>query len=265
MAWERELDAARKLAAQAGGLALRLREQGLAVHEKADLSLVSEADRACERLIVQGLEEEFPDDGILGEEGAARPSRSGRRWIIDPIDGTLDFLRGIPVWSVLIALEEEGEVVAGVCCLAEMGQTYEAMRGAGAYRNGVRVKASKRRDPAEAVLCVNALHRAAGAAWRDSILGLMARFRAVRSFGGCQDAMLVAAGRVDAWIEPEAHAWDLAALKIIAEEAGAAFFNLDGRASIHSGNCVIAAAGLAGWLRERLTGTEAARPPARDG
>lgn len=250
MMWERELEAARKLAARAGELALSLRGQGLAVQAKADRSLVSEADRACERLILAGLEEEFPDDGVVGEEGAARPSRSGRRWIIDPIDGTLDYLRGIPVWSVLIALENSGEVVVGVCHLAENGQTYFAARGAGAYRDGARVMASRASDPAEAVLCVNALHKVTRAPWRERLLECMGRFRAVRSFGGCQDAMLVASGCVDAWIEPEAQVWDLAALKIIAEEAGAAFLNFEGGASIDGGNCVIVAPGLAGLFRE---------------
>lgn len=250
MAWERELEAARELAARAGEMALRLRERGLAAEAKADLSLVSEADRACERLIVAELGGRFPEDGVLGEEGAARPSRSGRRWIIDPIDGTLDYLRGIPAWSVLLALEDEGEVVVGVCHMAGTGETYYAVRGAGAYRDSVRLEASRTIDPCEAVLCVNALHKAGRAPWGDRLIGLMGRFRAVRSFGGCQDAMLVAAGHADAWIEPEAREWDLAALKVIAEEAGASFFNFDGGASIYGGNCVIAAPGLAGPLRE---------------
>lgn len=250
MAWERELEVARELAVRAGEMALRMRERGIAVEAKADLSLVSEADRACERLIVTALEQQFPGDGVLGEEGSAQPARSGRRWIIDPIDGTLDYLRGIPVWSALIALEEGGEVVVGVCHLAETGETYYAARGAGAYRNGVRLVASRASDPAEAVLCVNALHKAGGATWRERLVGLMGRFRAVRSFGGCQDAMLVAAGRADAWIEPEAREWDLASLKVIAEEAGAGFFNFDGGASIYGGDCVIAAPGLVAMLRE---------------
>ncbi len=252
MAWEKELEMARELAVRAGETALRLRERGVAVQAKADFSLVSEADRECERLIVAGLEEKFPDDGVLGEEGGVRPSRSGRRWIIDPIDGTLDYLRGIPVWSVLIALEQGDDVAVGVCHLAETGQTYYAARGMGAYRDGIRLEASRASRPAEAVVCVNALHKAAGAPWRENVIGLMGRVRAVRCFGGCLDAMMVAAGRVDVWIEPEAREWDLAALKVIATEAGASFFNLDGRASIYAGNCVIAARGLERWVRLQL-------------
>src|SRR5207249_3757637 len=108
-----------------------------------------------EREIARALEEAFPEDGLLGEEGSAKDSRGGRRWIIDPIDGTRDFLRGNRAWSVLIGLEAEGEVVAGVSYFPAMDEMFTAARGAGAYCNGERIRASAISDPSQAVLSVN--------------------------------------------------------------------------------------------------------------
>ena len=114
IAFERELELGRKAAQRAGEIATRYREKGIGFESKSDDSPVTAADRECERVVPLMIEEAFPDDGLLGEEGAAKPSRSGRRWIIDPIDGTRDYVRGIPVWCTLIGLEQDGEVVAGV-------------------------------------------------------------------------------------------------------------------------------------------------------
>lgn len=252
MAFERELELAQRLARQAADLALAHRKRGLKTESKLDLSPVTAADRACEQMIAAGLEEAFPQDGLIGEEGARKPAPSGRHWIIDPIDGTVDYIRGIPTWSVLIALEDREGVAAGVCYLAEQNEMYVAARGGGAFLDGERLRASAIADPSQALLCVNALHKIPEFAWGGRLSAFMHRFWAVRSFGGCQDAMLVASGRADAWIEPHAREWDLAPLKIIAEEAGAVFLNFDGGASIYGGNCVIAAPGLAGAMREFL-------------
>jgi len=252
MAWERELEVARRLARRAGERALQMRRDGVSAETKADRTLVTAADRECERLIAGGLSEKFPDDGLLGEEGALRESRSGRKWIVDPVDGTVDYVRGIPAWSVLIALEDPSGVAAGVCYLAEMGEMYWAGRGMGSYRDDTLLRVSEVGRPAEAVLSVNGLQKLSGADWGVKVLELMSRFRAVRCFGGCYDAMLVASGRAEVWIEPQASEWDLAPLKIIAEEAGAVFFNFDGAASIYGGNCAIVAPALAPVVREAL-------------
>src|SRR5438132_5948356 len=104
MAFEREIELAKLVAQEAGALALDYQRRGVRAELKSDESPVTAADRACEKLIVDRLEQEFPEDGVLGEEGANREGRNGRRWIIDPIDGTRDFVRGIPLWAVLIAL-----------------------------------------------------------------------------------------------------------------------------------------------------------------
>jgi fructose-1,6-bisphosphatase/inositol monophosphatase family enzyme len=254
MRFEKELDVARRVAAEAGRLALEHQARGFEAETKDDLSPVTTADRANELLIVERLAETFPEDGVLGEEGAMRESRNGRRWIIDPIDGTRDFVRGIPTWGVMLALEAEGDVVAGACNLAALGELYSAAKGLGAYRNGARIHAAPAKTPDQAVICLTAFDNLVGQPFAERLLPWLEQFWAVRSMGGCMDAMAVACGRADAWIEVSAKAWDLAPLKIIAEEAGARFFNFNGESSIYAGNCVLTIPSLEVEIRKFLAG-----------
>jgi fructose-1,6-bisphosphatase/inositol monophosphatase family enzyme len=253
MRYEKELDVVRRLAAEAGRLALEHQARGFEAETKDDLSPVTTADRANELLIVQRLAEAFPEDGVLGEEGAMRESASGRRWLIDPIDGTRDFVRGIPTWGVMLALEAEGEVVAGACNLAALGELYSAAKSLGAYRNDTRIHAAGAKFPEQAVVCLTAFDNLVGQPFTSRLLPWLAQFWAVRSMGGCMDAMAVACGRADAWIEVSAKAWDLAPLKIIAEESGARFFNFNGESSIFGGNCVITIPSLEAEIRKFLS------------
>lgn len=252
MPYEKELLWARSAAVEAGGIAVRLQTSGLGVETKADLSPVTSADKACEAAIAARLAEAFPGDGILGEEGAFVESLSGRRWIVDPIDGTRDFLRGNRFWATLIGLEQDGEVVAGVAYFPALNDMYFAARGLGSFRNDARIRASDIGDPAQAVFCLNGIQNLPTHPQRDRILAWSARCWAVRSVGGAVDAMLVCSGAAEVWLEPSAKAWDLAPLKVIAEEAGARFFNLDGGSSIHGGDCVICAPGLEAAFRAAL-------------
>jgi histidinol phosphatase-like enzyme (inositol monophosphatase family) len=249
MAWEREIEVCRDVARRAGELALRHAARGVRPEDKSDDSPVTVADRECEQLIVSELRAAFPGDGFLGEEGADHGGTTGRRWIVDPIDGTRDFVRGLPTWSNLIGLEVDGEVVLGTCNMVAQGELYWAVRGEGAFVNGKRVGVSSidRRD--RAIACLTAFDNMAASPFADRILGHLAGYWAVRSMGGCQDAMLVASGRAEVWFEISAKAWDLAPLKILAEEAGARFFNFDGGSSIHGGNAVICAPFLEEELR----------------
>ena len=250
MAWEKEIEVCRRVSRKAGKLALEYAARGVEREDKADDSPVTEADRACEELIVSELGKAFPEDGFLGEEGVNDPGWSGRRWIIDPVDGTRDFLRGLPTWSNLIALEADGEVVLGVCNLVAQGNLYWAVRGEGAWVNKtpIRVSSVDRRD--RAILTLTAFTDLAPTPLADRMVEYMAGYWAVRSMGGCQDAILVASGRAEAWIELNAKPWDLAPLMLVAEEAGCRFFNFDGGHSIHGGNCVICAPFLEDELRE---------------
>jgi histidinol phosphatase-like enzyme (inositol monophosphatase family) len=239
MIWQREIEVCREVSRRAGELALAYAAKGVEREDKADDSPVTVADRECERLIVESLRAAFPDDGFLGEEGSSDDGRSGRRWIVDPIDGTRDFVRGLPTWSNLIALEAAGEVALGVCNLAVLGEQYWAVRGEGAYCNERRLHVSTidRRD--RAVACLTAFDNIAAAPFAERILDHLAGYWAVRSMGGCQDAMLVVSGRADVWFELSAKPWDLAPLQVLAEEAGARFFNFDGGHSIYGGNAVL--------------------------
>ena len=250
MDWKREIEVCREVARRAGELALAHARRGVEREDKPDDSPVTIADRECERLIVEGLSAAFPDDGFLGEEGAREPGRSGRRWIVDPIDGTRDFVRGLPTWSNLIGLEAEGEVVVGVCNMAAQGELYWAVKGQGAWCNERRVHVSAIDRRNRAVACLTAFDNIAASPFAERILEHLAGYWAVRSMGGCQDAILVVSGRAEVWLEISAKAWDLAPLKLLAEEAGARFFNFDGGSSIYGGNAVICVPFLEPDLRQ---------------
>ena len=245
----KEFEIGSLIARKAGEIALRYYRKGIAFDTKADDSPVTHADRECEQFIARELEQAFPDDGLLGEEGARKTSHNGRRWIIDPIDGTRDFVRGGPTWAVLIGLETDGEVTAGFVCLAALGDLFAASRGSGAFVNGQRIHASEVTRRPDAVLCFDSFNTAGVQTFAAQLLDWMQPFWSVRSMGGCLDAMMVARGEADIWIETGGKPWDFAPLKIIAEEAGARFFDFAGKPTIYSGNCVVCAPGLEQTVR----------------
>jgi len=249
--WSKELDIAMIAAKKAAELALSY-QSAIVAEVKPDKSPVTRADRDCERLIADILTKAFPGDGVLGEEGSSLQSGNGRKWIIDPIDGTRDYVRGNPLWSHLIALEAGGEVVAGVVHLPVLGNLYTATRGGGAHRNWSPIHASSKTSIGESVLCFNAFGKLARTPFKNGFLDWMAQFWAVRGLGGAPDAMMVASGQAEIWIEPGAAAWDFAPLKIILEEAGASFLNFDGGSSIYAGNCFACAPGLEAEARRFL-------------
>jgi histidinol phosphatase-like enzyme (inositol monophosphatase family) len=249
--WARELEVATEAAKKAAELALRY-QPNIAVETKPERSPVTQADRECERMIARMLSDAFPDDGVLGEEGSRAESRSGRRWIIDPIDGTRDYVRGNPLWANLIALEAGDDVVVGVVNLPVLGKLYAASRGAGAYCNAGRMQASAKTTIDESVLCLNGYDKLAKTTFRERLLDWMARFWAVRGLGGAADAMMVASGQAEVWMEPSASPWDFAPLKVILEEAGARYLNADGGSSIYAGNGVGCTPGLEQEVRRFL-------------
>jgi len=250
--WSKELEIAIAAARRAAEVALRW-QPSIAVEIKKDNSPVTQADRECEQTIARLLSDAFPQDGILGEEGASAESRSGRRWIIDPIDGTRDYVRGNPLWASLIALEAGGDVAVGVVNLPMLGKLYSASRGGGAHRDGTRIHASSKTSISESVLCINGYDRAAKLPFRNRLLDWMERFWAVRGLGGPADAMLIASGQAEVWIEPTASVWDFAPHKVILEEAGARYLNIDGGSSIYAGNAIGCAPGLEQEVRRFLT------------
>jgi histidinol phosphatase-like enzyme (inositol monophosphatase family) len=252
MAYEQELALAKSLAQEAGRTALEFQRQGVRTEEKADESPVTAADRACEKLIVEGIAKAFPEDGTLGEEGANRSGSSGRKWIIDPIDGTKDFVRGIPLWAILIGLEDRGEVVAGVAYSPGQDLLLWASKGDGAWSRNGRLHVTDQPDPSRAILSFNGFNKAGVNHFAPKLLGWVSQFWAVRGLGGAVDAMLLATGRADVWIEPNAYPWDLAPLKILVEEAGGCFGAFDGSNSIYGGNAWACVPGLRKYVGELL-------------
>ncbi len=249
MVYEKELEFARLVAVAAGENAKRIRAGDIAAETKPDASPVTIADKDNERMIREAIEREYPADGVLGEEGSSKTGASGRRWIIDPIDGTRDFVRGNRFWCVLVALEEADESLVGVAHFPLLDETYRAVRGGGAYRNGDRLRASSISSVSECVFSPSGLHLAKALPHLQKLNDWAQRSWSVRSYGGALDACMIAAGQVDVWFEPKVEPWDLAALKLILEESGAAFFALDGSRRIDRGSAIGCAPGLADEVR----------------
>lgn len=256
MTFQRELDVARDLAWRAGQQSLQYMRQGVTAEDKDDDSPVTIADREAERLFVEGLQAAFPGDGLMGEEGASKRGASGRRWIIDPVDGTRDFVRGNRLWANLIALEVDGAVELGVATFPALDEVYWGVRGAGAWRlvgsRAEQLRHSGITDVRKAVLCANRMQDGLTVPYSDKLLGFMARFWAVRSLGGAMDAMFVCSGSAEVWLEPECKPWDLAVLQVIAHGAGCRFFDYHGKDHIHGGNAVICTPALEGEVRRLL-------------
>jgi histidinol-phosphatase len=244
MSYDGELDLARRIAVAAGQNARQIRARGITAEAKPDDSPVTIADRDNERLIREAIERGFPDDGILGEEGASKPGSSGRRWIVDPIDGTRDFVRGNHFWCVLIALEEGEESAVGVAHFPMLAETYWATRGGGAFCNDERLHVSDVKSVEECVFAPGGLHLKQSAPLMPKLTAMAQRSWATRCFGGGLDACLVAAGKVDLWFEPKVEPWDLAPLRLIIEEAGGVFLAPDGSRSIYRGSAIGCAPGL---------------------
>jgi histidinol-phosphatase len=250
MNYQRELEFARSIATVAGQNATDIRARGIGVETKPDASPVTIADKENERLICEAIEREFPDDGILAEEGSSKAGSSGRRWIIDPIDGTRDYVRGNRFWCVLVALEEANETLAGVAHFPMLNETYWATHGSGSYLNNDRLHASAIASIGDCLFSPNGLHLIAARPHLPRVMELMQRSWAVRSYGGALDACLVAAGKAEIWFEPKVEVWDLAALKLIIEEAGGVFFALDGSRRIDKGTAIACAPGVETQVRQ---------------
>jgi histidinol phosphatase-like enzyme (inositol monophosphatase family) len=252
MRFEKELEVAQRAARRAGEIALRYRSQGVTAEEKEDHSPVTIADRECEKAIVATIRDAFPDDGLLGEEGASRDATNGRKWIIDPIDGTRDFVRGNRLFANLIGLEVDGEVAVGVVNLPALDEMSTAVIGEGAWSDGQRLRISRITQRSQAVLCISALNAPEWKPYVPRLFDFASGFWAARSLGGCPDAMLVASGKAEVYFEPHVKAWDLAPVKLVVEEAGGRFLNFDGGSSIYGGNCVCCVPALERDVREFL-------------
>jgi histidinol-phosphatase len=220
----------------------------LAVETKADATPVSEADRGAEEAVRARLAQERPQDAVLGEEygsSESDPAHPGeRRWIIDPIDGTKNYVRGIPVWATLLALEEAGEPSVAVVSAPALGRRWWGSRGDGAFmRDGLsngprRLGVSGVRELGDAQVSFGDLEE-----WRtterlDRMLALVEQCGRSRGLGDFWSYMLVAEGAVEIGLDPVATLWDLAAMQLIVEEAGGRFTDLRGRRTADGGDAI---------------------------
>ena len=230
-----------------------------AVELKGDGSEVTAADHAAEELVRKSLAEAFPEDGIVGEEGKDVPSRSGRRWIVDPIDGTRSFSCGVPLYAVLIALEEEGRPTLGCCHFPALGETLVAARGAGAWHNGRPARVSGVDDLASARVVTSGLEY-----WRDrsndadraGFDRLVRATRFCRTWGDAYGYFLVAVGRMDVYADPICgEYWDYAPMLPILEEAGGRLTTFTGQPLSPWSTSLAAGAALHGAASRVLTGT----------
>lgn len=236
---DRELDAALDAAREAGALALRYFTGRFDVALKPDQTPVTQADREAEQAIVARLRASFPDVGFLGEEYGAQGGQ-GRRWIVDPIDGTANFVRGIPYWATLLALEEDGEVTLGVVHAPATGDLLWARRGRGAFANGRPLRVSTVDRLADAMLVhssLNYMKKLGDRPWRG-FLRLVDATSRQRGFGDYFGYTFVLRGQAELMIEGDLKPWDLAPLKLLFEEAGGRLTDFAGTPTIYSGTVV---------------------------
>jgi histidinol-phosphatase len=228
-----DLQLALSLADAADEITMRYFRNEFSVRTKADRTPVTEVDEAVERMIVDHLWQERPHDGILGEELGARGG-SSRRWIVDPIDATKNFIRGIPVFATLIALENE----LGVVSAPALGRRWWAARGDGAFCNGAPIRVSAVGDLGAAQIGYDDVLGFEKHGRGAQFLALMRQCGRARGFGDFWTHMLVAEGAIEIAVEPEVAHWDVAAVHVIVEEAGGRFTNLGGEARADGGSAV---------------------------
>jgi histidinol-phosphatase len=255
--WSDDLRFAHVLADAADDItSRRFRAADLRVETKPDLTPVTDADRAAEESLRNVLRRARPRDAMLGEE-FGRTGSAERCWVIDPIDGTKNYVRGVPVWATLIGLMDGDEVVVGVISAPALGRRWWAARGGGAWTGRGLTKATRCRVSEVANLADASLSYSGVTGWEDSgrlagFLGLARSVWRTRAFGDFWSHVLVAEGAVDISAEPEVSLWDLAALQVVVEEAGGIFTDLAGQARPDGGSAVCTNGLLHGEVLDRL-------------
>lgn len=221
----------------------RFRSSDLRVSSKPDMTEVTDADTTIEEVLRSTLGRARPRDGIFGEEFGDNPGASGRKWVIDPIDATRNYVRGVPIWATLIALFDRGEPVVGVVSAPALGRRWWAMKGAGAFagrdqRAGKRIHVSKVGKLSDASVSISSITGWTKLDRQGAMLGLLHEAWRERGFGDFYSYCLLAEGAVDIAAEPEVALWDLAPLALIVEEAGGTFTDLRGRAGPDGGSAL---------------------------
>lgn len=240
------LDLATGIAAEAARLLARFAATGFDVATKSTRTdMVTDADQGSQSLIERLILDARPGDGLLGEEGAARAGTSGVRWVFDPLDGTTNFIYGIPAYAVSIAVEVEGEVVAGVVHDVALREVFTAAKGRGARRNGAAIAISGNTDLGTALLATGFGYDPAARAEQAAMVArILPHIRDIRRGGSAAlDLCHVASGQLDGYFEYRLNPWDIAAGGLIVREAGGVTAGFGGR-SFADGYVIACAPGL---------------------
>ncbi|MDY7228212.1 histidinol-phosphatase [Hyalangium rubrum] len=246
------MQAAAEVARKSGDVALEFFRRGVTVDIKGDGTPVTVADRTSEQTARDWIEARFPQDGILGEEfGETRPG-ARRRWILDPIDGTKTFIRGVPLWGTLVAVAEGERILAGAAYFPAVNDLLVAAPGAGCFWNDKRTQVSSVAQLSQAVVLSTderfLQFPERGKAWRE----LAAKVSMDRTWGDCYGYLLVATGRAEVMVDELLSPWDAAALQPIIEEAGGVFTDWAGARTSFGGNGIATNAALSSQVRELL-------------
>ena len=253
--FEHDLAFANGLADRAADIGMGLfLGDGLEIRHKADRTVVTQADTSIEAMVRAQLAAAFPDDHVLGEEEGGGDRAIGRVWIVDPIDATANYARGIPIWATLIALQVDGELVLGMVNAPAIGERYEAVRSGGARMNGRPIRVSAVDDIGDAQVFFGGLQDWLAAPRQDPPLDLIAHATRNRGFGDFWGHALVARGAGEAMLEPELNLWDYAAIQVIVEEAGGRVTQLDGSPPRHGGSILSTNGALHDEILARLAG-----------
>ena len=232
------LDFAVALARHAGETTNRYFKGSFVAERKADNSFVTAADREAEKYLRTQIEKAFPEDAILGEEEGEKPGRSNRRWILDPIDGTYSFVRGVPLYGVLIGLEIDSEAVLGIVNLPALNEVICAARGLGCFWNDAPARVSATESLGDALLLATDFSSCERYGFGRAAEVLQRQVNARRTWGDVYGHVLVATGRADIMLDPIMNVWDCAPLLPIVEEAGGTFTDWQGQRTIHGGNAI---------------------------
>lgn len=227
-----------ELARGAGEITLKYFRKTPETSTKTDGSYVTIADREAEAYMRRHIAARFPDDGILGEEEGESHGRSGRRWIIDPIDGTFAFVHGVPFYGVLIGVEIEREMSVGVINIPALDELVSAAKGAGCFLNGERARVSQTERLEDALLLSTDFSSCERYGFGRAAEMLQSRAKTSRTWGDCYGYVLVATGRGDVMLDPVMNLWDCAALLPIMEEAGGTFTDWNGVRTASGGNSI---------------------------
>lgn len=242
--YDDDLALALELADAADAITLdRFEASDLKVKSKPDMTPVSDADVAVEEVLRERLAEARPGDSIVGEEFGGETIFEGRQWVIDPIDGTKNFVRGVPVWATLISLLVDGQPVLGVVSAPALARRWYAAQGSGAWRTFnkgslKRLEVSHVGELADASLAMSSLEGWKARGLQENFIALSERTWRLRGYGDFFGYCLVAEGAVDIAAEPEVSVWDLAALSILVTEAGGTFSSLSGEPGPHGGDAI---------------------------